>query len=63
MKIINCSLWEAILGPLGFPIEAINDLNSTFLTYGCPKDERIVFIIFVPDIKHLNRTFPDAFYR
>jgi hypothetical protein len=54
---------EPILGPLGFPLEAINDLNSTFLTYGYPKDEWIVFIIFVPDIKHLSLTFPGAFYK
>jgi hypothetical protein len=54
---------EPILGPLGFPIEAINDLNSTFLIYGYPKDEWIVFIIFVPDIKHLSITFPDAFHK
>ena len=53
----------ANLGPLGFPIEGINDLNSTFLTYGYPKGERIVFIIFVPDIKHLHITFPVAYYK
>jgi hypothetical protein len=54
---------EANLGLLGFPIEGINDLNSTFLTYGYPKGERIVFIIFISDIKHLSITFPDAFYK
>ena len=58
-----CTLLEPILGPLGFPLEAINDLNSTFLTYGYPKYEWIVFIIFVSDIKHFNITFPDAFYK
>ena len=51
------------MGPLGFPLEAINDLNSTFLTYGYPKDEWIVFIIFVSDIKHLSITFSDVFYQ
>jgi hypothetical protein len=53
----------ANLGPLGLPIAAINDLDSTFLTYGYPKGEWIVFIIFIPDIKHLGLTIPDAFHK